>query len=123
MGGKELASSLDRGAAVVYDSPEWETKATSLVEIPLRESRDCIFRLTALVGEASSLFLDEEAALGVNKEQTEVALAKILIALMEGATTMNINLEKACHAKIDLNLKKYPAELCKVCTNKIPLRS
>lgn len=114
--GKQLESSL-RMVADDATSPEEASIEATTIQIPLRDSRNCIFRLAALVGEASSLFLDEEAAFGEDlKQRTEVVLAKILLALMEGAATMNINLEKACHAKMDLNLKKYPVDLCKVRT-------
>jgi hypothetical protein len=103
-------SSLLSGSSVAHPSPEEVT-----VEFQLREARDSIFRLMVLVGEASALLLDEAEALGcANKKRTEQVLAQILITLMEGAIVMKVDLEKACHAKIELNLKKYPVELCKV---------
>lgn len=106
--GKHHSSVTGLTANISQDEPK--------VEFQLRESRDSIFHLMVLVGEASALFLDETAALGINKKRTEQVLAQILIALIECAKAMKVDLEKACHAKIELNLKKYPVELCKVCT-------
>jgi hypothetical protein len=118
-----LLSALQMAAA---NPRQQDDDATTTVEINLRQSRDSIFRLAVLVGQASAHFLedsddnddDDDAVSSVvaanNKTQTEQVLARILIALMNSATVMNVDLEKACHAKIDLNCKKYPVELCKV---------
>jgi hypothetical protein len=116
-----LLSALQIAAA---NPPQQDDDVTTTVEINLRQSRDSIFRLAVLVGQASALFLEDDdehdddavavAVAANNKTQTEQVLARILIALMNSATVMNVDLEKACHAKIDLNCKKYPVELCKV---------
>jgi hypothetical protein len=118
-----LAAAM-QGQRMAVANPSHEAGNTT-VEINLRQSRNSIFRLAALAGQASALFLDEEdyheeherggvVAAANDKTRTEQALARILIALMNSAKVMNVDLEKACHAKIDLNCKKYPVDLCKV---------
>lgn len=51
----------------------------------------------------------------ISKESLIPILVQMLQKLMELASILSIDLGKACFAKIQLNHRKYPVALCKVC--------
>jgi hypothetical protein len=43
-----------------------------------------------------------------------LSMSELLKALMETASSLNLNLSLAIRSKVALNNRKYPVELCKV---------
>ena len=81
--------------------------------------RNLVLRLTVVMGTLSSLFLtmmpsDDSDFFECNTQITS-NMTNLLRTLINLSSTLTINLYKACSKKIDLNCRKYPVDLCKVC--------
>lgn len=48
------------------------------------------------------------------KEELAVCMSELLQALLDTATSLNLDIIRSIHNKMALNAKKYPVELCKV---------
>ena len=99
----------------------------------LSGARDMIFQLGSIVGQMCSIFLtvphdsikcterpslsDDPFWLEESKEKDEVAtqLGKVFIQLFTTASVCGIDLCTSILKKVELNGRKYPVELCKVC--------
>jgi hypothetical protein len=92
--------------------------------LSVHETRSLILRLSVLVGNLCSLFLQSIPLDGVSVStgaQTlqgtpgiQMKMAELLSGLMSTAASVSINLETAILKKMELNGKKYPVHLCKV---------
>ncbi|GKY94739.1 dCTP pyrophosphatase 1-like [Mayamaea pseudoterrestris] len=88
--------------------------------------RNDIFQLSVLVGKLSALFLenvplDSTSDAGVSEEarrsiaecsQLSVLTSQLLTGLEETAARLELDLSTCIYKKMELNRKKYPAELC-----------
>ena len=99
----------------------------------LSGARDMIFQLGSIVGQMCSIFLtvphdskectqrpslsDDPFWLEESKEKDDVAtqLGKVFIQLFTTASVCGIDLCTSILKKVELNGRKYPVELCKVC--------
>jgi hypothetical protein len=48
-------------------------------------------------------------------ENIDAAMKKVLFNLLEISTSLSVDLKHAILAKVDLNRRKYPVGVCKVC--------
>jgi hypothetical protein len=107
------------------DAKETSGDETELISV--HETRSLILRLSVLVGNLCSLFLQSIPLDGVSVStggavaQTlqgtpgiQICMAELLSGLMSTAASVSINLETAILKKMELNGKKYPVHLCKV---------
>ena len=71
--------------------------------------------LTSEVGELNELFqwLTEEKSNNVDNNEVRQEIADIFIYLLRLADKLDIDIEEAVREKIEINAKKYPAELSK----------
>lgn len=117
--GKSIKPQTNQDSSVSrVDSPKAHPRADQQgVSIPA--VRSLIFRLSAVTGSLSSLFLSSVPLDGTDQFTANAAIAAtmahLLKALTELSCSLSINLHSACCKKIDLNGRKYPVELCKVC--------
>ena len=91
---------------------------------PLKDVRDLIFQLCARTGSLSTLFCQNTMPLdhdhdAVNSttpisDQVIATVVQLMQQLMDLSTALAIDLGQACYAKIELNNRKYPVDLCKV---------
>lgn len=100
---------------------------------PIPVIRNLIFRLSAITGSLSSLFLNSAVVpLDSNNAERQqhsaavaaeefvangaiaAAMAHLLATLMDLSCSLSVNLHTACCKKIELNGRKYPVDLCKV---------
>ncbi len=89
-------------------------------------ARDEVFRLGSVVGQMCSSFLtvprDSEegkafwGALPSQKNEVANHMGRVFLALLSVATVCGIDLRTSILKKIELNGRKYPVELCKVCS-------
>jgi len=99
-----------------------ETTGVVTIPTPLKDVRNLLFQLCALTGSLSTLFWQQmplDHDLGDNTTSTiptEVVdgMAQLLRKLLELSAALSIDLGAACLAKIVLNNRKYPVDLCKV---------
>jgi hypothetical protein len=92
--------------------------------LSVHETRSLILRLSVLVGNLCSLFLQlvpldgVSVSTGTQTLQTtpgiQICMAELLSGLLSTAASLEIDLETAILKKIELNGKKYPVKLCKV---------
>jgi hypothetical protein len=78
--------------------------------------RNTIFHILIYMGTLSSHFVNENQ---INDNDSDVIgniLGKMIVSLIDISYGLSINLHDACMKKIKLNQRKYPVELCKVCT-------
>lgn len=110
------------------DAKETTVDETELLSV--HETRSLILRLSVLVGNLCSLFLQSIPLDGGSVSTTggagavtqtlqdtpgiQICMAELLSGLMCTAASVSINLETAILKKMELNGKKYPVHLCKV---------
>lgn len=118
------------------ENPKLSDTKTTAVEFSLSKTRSLILHLTVLVGHVCSLVLpiapldpapiatyvknSQTASLGSNNIATaeiKKSLARILSCLLDISASTSINLEIAICNKMELNRRKYPVELCRVCSS------
>lgn len=90
---------------------------------PVQEFRSQIFRLSACVGNLSTLFLEEvpldslnpnEPNAPVSSKSIQRTVTELLSRLIAAAEMLSLNLQTAIVKKMELNRRKYPVELCRV---------
>ena len=99
----------------------------------LSGARDTIFQLGSIVGQMCSIFLNvphdsiectERPSLNddpfwleesIGKDEVATQLGKVFIQLFATASVCGIDLCTSILKKVELNGRKYPVELCKVC--------
>ena len=99
----------------------------------LSGARDTIFQLGSIVGQMCSIFLTvphdsiectERPSLNddpfwleesIGKDEVATQLGKVFIQLFATASVCGIDLCTSILKKVELNGRKYPVELCKVC--------
>jgi hypothetical protein len=129
---RTLVDALD-----VKGEAESSSSAAAAMGFPLHETRSLILRLTVLVGNLCSLVLQtipldpaivattsfkdgrsttSSSSSGyVANSEVRKSLAQILSCLLDVSASASINLETSILKKMELNRRKYPVDLCKVC--------
>lgn len=116
--------SVDLAVAMDSRSIAAEKVAT---DYPMHEIRSSIFQLSVLAGHLSALFLrlvpldpihDEgvppSTILALSSSDIASGMTTLLSALLDTSGLLSIDLRLAILSKMELNRRKYPAELCRV---------
>jgi hypothetical protein len=119
---KNDAKETNASARGVFGTADETIDKTELLSV--HETRSLILRLSVLVGNLCSLFLQSipldgaSVSTGAQTLQStpgiQMCMAELLSGLMSTAASVSINLETAILKKMELNGKKYPVHLCKV---------
>lgn len=128
--------SIDNNSPLSFASIEQKHAASKMAPSPqcrdndesshtIAIARDEVFRLGSIVGKLCSSFLNVPRDSKDGKsfwetpssQKIEVAnhMGRVFLALMSVATVFGIDLRTSILKKIELNGRKYPVELCKVC--------
>lgn len=92
------------------------------LKVPLRAFRNQILVQGSIIGMLCGIFAKIEhsddaeiISQTVGRTAAPSLMGELMKEVMVTARTLGINLASACDMKIDLNIKKYPADLCQVC--------
>lgn len=123
-------SSKEAATAAANASPK--PRRESQVSVPLHAVRDLILQLSCCIGQLCQDFLSQvppdptpesrairsstvdQVVVDLSQSKTiSISMAKILTALAEMATVLDLDLLQSIYKKIALNARKYPVELSK----------
>jgi hypothetical protein len=86
--------------------------------IPIQMLRSSILQLSSLVGQLALLFLQQMPPFDSEHASATpdicLAMGRIMDEILQVSRLLKLELRTAILAKMDLNAKKYPVELCQV---------